>query len=420
MPTLYFWRQSLGLLLLVACSGCAHSPTPAATDASIVPTQDLCPDPPGQLLDCVAEFKLPVPDWTNRDLPREKREGGPKALLIPPNANEVWVAVLVGPPALRIYSLSSGEEVAQILLGEENLGAVEFEITADGKTVYVSQLESSLVYEIDAEAKSVRRVLPAYGEWPKILELSPDESMLYVSNWTSGNIAEIDLSSGALARDLPGTVVPRGLYATRDHSAVYVAGFGSGELLRIDRSSGESEVLFSEVASLRHIVADEERGRLYISDLKNARILVHDIKAGTTSPLAAVHPKPNTIRLSPDGRLLFVSSRGPNNPENWLDPGPAWGAISVIDAETGALLDLAVAGNQPTGMDLSVDGTKLVTSDFIDNRIRVYAVPASATFFAADPERLDAMKATLPKRNWSGWIPNDEVPPVSESPAPKE
>jgi len=297
---------------------------------------------------------------------------------------------------------------------------VEFEVTADGKTVYVSQLESSLVYEIDAMDKSVRRVLSAYGEWPKILELSPDESMLYVSNLTSGNIAEIDLSSGDLSRDLPGTVVPRGLYATRDSSAVYVAGFGSGELLRIDRKSGESTVLFSEVASLRHIVADEARGRLYISDLKNARILVHDMKTGTTSPLAAVHPKPNTIRLSPDGRLLFVSSRGPNNPENWLDPGPEWGAISVIDAETGALLDLAVAGNQPTGMDLSEDGTKLVTSDFIDNRIRVYSVPSTSTFFAADRKRLDEMQARLAKENWSGWIPDDEATPVPETPASKE
>ena len=248
MLPLFSWRQSLYLLLLTTCSACVHVSTPPATKAAVVTVDDSCPDLPGQLLACVAEFKLPVPDWTNRALPREEREGGPKAVLLPPNTDEVWVAVLVGPPALRIYSLTSGEELAQILLGEENLGAVEFESTGDGETVYVSQLESSLVFEIDAKAKSVRRVLSAYGEWPKILELSPDESMLYVSNWSSGNIAEIDLHSGELSRDLPGTVVPRGLYATRDNSSLYVAGFGSGELLRIDRASGESTVLFSEVA----------------------------------------------------------------------------------------------------------------------------------------------------------------------------
>jgi len=308
-----------------------------------------------------------------------------------------------------VYSQTSGKELAQIPLGEEGLGAVEFEVTADGKTVYVSQLESSLIYEIDRASRAVVRVLPAYGEWPKILELSPDESKLYVSNWTSGNIVEIDLATGALARDFPGTVVPRGLYATRDGSALYVAGFGSGELLRVDLVTGSTAVLFKEVASLRHIVADEERGRLFISDLKNARILQHSLSSGQTTVFAGIHPKPNTIRLSPDGRLLFVSSRGPNNPVNWLDPGPEWGAISVLNTETGALLDLFVAGNQPTGMDLSPDGQTLVTSDFIDNRIRVFSVPPSDTFIERAAPRLDTAQTELKKQGWEGWIPDDEA-----------
>lgn len=397
---------ALALALLLGCGATRDLPSEPLAAAA---PEDPCPEPQGQLLDCRLELRLPVPDWNDRALDRDKREGGPKALLLSADGEEVWVAVLVGPPAVRVYSRTTGQETAQIVLGEEGLGAVEFELTADGKTVYVSQLESSLVYEVDQASKEVLRVLPAYGEWPKILELSADETKLYVSNWTSGNIAEIDLATGSLARDLPGTVVPRGLYATRDGASLYVAGFGSGELRRIDLETGESHLVFADTASLRHIVADEDRGRLFVSDLKNARILTVQMDSGETSVFATVHPKPNTIRLSPDGRVLFVSSRGPNNPINWLDPGPEWGAVSLLDTDTGELLDLFVAGNQPTGMDLSADGRLLATSDFIDNRVRVFAVPDTASLLAGGGGRSAAASAELVKADWPGWIPDNEA-----------
>jgi len=35
------------------------------------------------------------------------------------------------------------------------------------------------------------------------------------------------------------------------------------------------------------------------------------------------------------------------------------------------------AGNQPTGLDVSPDGKKIVLSDFLDNRIRVYELKSS-------------------------------------------
>ncbi|MEE2828509.1 MAG: YncE family protein [Myxococcota bacterium] len=379
-----------------------------------------CLDLPGQLVDCRVAAHLPVPPWTDRALDREKREGGPKALLLPPGTDEIWVAVLVGPSALIVYSRSTGEALTRIPLGDEGLGAVEFEITADGKTVYVSQLESSLIFEIDRASKRVLRSFSAFGEWPKILELSADETKLYVSNWSSGNIAEIELATGELARDLPGTVVPRGLYATRDGRFLYLAGFGSGEFRRIDLASGDSELLFQDTASLRHIVADEERGRFFISDLKNARILTFDLASGETRVFATVHPKPNTIRLSPDGRVLYVSSRGPNNPVNWLDPGPQWGAITLLDAETGESLDLVVAGNQPTAMDLSRDGRQLVVSDFIDNRIRLFDLPDTETLRSGEGGRATQALTELPKVGWEGWIPDNELPPPPEDPEDPE
>ena len=125
---------------------------------------------------------------------------------------------------------------------------------------------------------------------------------------------------------------------------------------------------------------------------------------GVTVDFAAVHPKPNTIRLTPDGRVLIVSSRGPNNPVNWLDPGPEWGAITLLDTATGKPLDLFVAGNQPTGMDLSLDGRSLAASDFIDNRVRIFELPATDDLLAGHGGRSAEASGELKKVDWAGWV----------------
>ena len=56
--------------------------------------------------------------------------------------------------------------------------------------------------------------------------------------------------------------------------------------------------------------------------------------------------------------------------------GPEWGSIAVIDTATGDYLDAIIGGNQPTGLDVSPDGTMLAYSDFLDHRITVYTIPS--------------------------------------------
>ena len=362
-----------------------------------------CTDRPGQLVRCQRTFTLPVHPWTDRALPRDDREGGPKAVLVDAAAGELWVAMLVGPPALRIHDLATGQQKAAIELGE--LGAVEFAVSKDGDRVYVSQLESSTIFEIDRSARTVLREFPAGGDWPKILELSADGSALFSSNWTGGTVTRIDLTSGLVADSYEVGEVPRGLYATADGRSLFVAGFGDGDLRRIELETGKVEVIHDSTGALRHIVADEERGVLYVSDLRHAKILRVDLETLAVTEWASTRPKPNTIHLSPDGRVLFVSCRGPNNPESYLDPGPEWGAVLLLDTATGELLDAIVGGNQPTGLDLSADGSLLVFSDFIDNRLNLYDVPGSAELAAGGGGRASSYREDLIKPDWGGWIP---------------
>lgn len=104
-----------------------------------------------------------------------------------------------------------------------------------------------------------------------------------------------------------------------------------------------------------------------------SKIEVYDLKERKVQKTIPVFDKPNTIALSPDGKYLYVSCRGPNNPtEGYLKKGLVLGRVYVIDTTTDTVKEFWEAGNQPTGLDISPDNRYLVISDFLDHQIRVY------------------------------------------------
>jgi DNA-binding beta-propeller fold protein YncE len=148
---------------------------------------------------------------------------------------------------------------------------------------------------------------------------------------------------------------------------------------------------------MRHLVGDAESGLMYASDMARHHVLVVDTATNEVEVLADVDKVPNTIDLSPDGQVLYVSNRGRNNPETYYKPGPEWGTVVVIDTATGAYLDAIVGGNQTTGLDVSPDGTMLAFSDFLDNRVSVYRIPPFEELIAGNGGRWEAHLAEIAK-----------------------
>ena len=112
----------------------------------------------------------------------------------------------------------------------------------------------------------------------------------------------------------------------------------------------------SSGGALRHFAADEAKGVLYISDMANDNILLMDLATEEVSQFVDTESNPNTIDLSPDKKVLYVSNRGVNDPESYYNAGWEWGSILAFDTETGKILDAIVGGNQCTGLDVSDDG----------------------------------------------------------------
>lgn len=295
----------------------------------------------------------------------------PKQVAFTPDGKQIW-ASLLGGLGLQAFDSASGREIDRIRLGQ--YGAVEVIFNRDGSRAYASQMETASLYEVDTTTRKVRRRLNVNGTWTKVLALSPDERTIYASNWSSNDVSEIDLAAWKVRRVISTVRTPRGLYPTPDGRRLYVAGYGNGEIQRIDLASGRGKVLLRTGGAMRHLVGDGNT--LYANDMARARVYAVNLRTEAVRELARTDQKPNTMDLSPDGRLLFVSNRGANNPRSYYLPGPEWGSVLVLDTRTGRVLDAIVGGNQTTGLDVSNDGRRLAFSDFLDNRIRVYDIPA--------------------------------------------
>jgi YVTN family beta-propeller protein len=325
----------------------------------------------------------------------ELRSGSnPKQVAFSPDGRELWVSLLGG-RGVEVFDARTLRKRRAIRLGRH--GAVEVLFTSDGRTVYASQMETASVWEIDRRSFRVRRQLATRGNWSKVMALSPDERTLYVANWVSSDVSVIDLRSGRVRRLLKTVRTPRGLWPTPDGRRLYVAGFEDGELQRIDLASGRAKLLLRTGGAMRHLVGDREGRRLYADDMGTNEAFVVDLATERVRKLAATDNVPNTIDLTPDGRVLYVSNRGRNGPNYYL-PGPEWGSVLAIDTASGKVLDAMVAGNQTTGLDVSADGRLLAFSDFLDNRIHIFAVPPSRGAGRRRRGRAAAHRAELAKR----------------------
>jgi len=307
----------------------------------------------------------------------------PKGLAISPDNREVWVTALVTKPSIGIYNPRTGKKRGEVNLG--SAGAVEIIFNRAGTRAYASQMQTHRVYEIDVKKRAVRRTFNTGSPWTKVILLSPDEKRLYAANWSGDDVSVISMKSGKLIRRIKTADTPRGLYVTPNGKKLYVACFGEqtlkGTIQVFNLRTGKGRTI-GRGRAMRHMVADEQRHKLFTSDLGANCIWVTDLETDKTKLFAKTDHDPNTIDISPDGRVLFVSNRGKNNPVSYNLRGPEWGSVLLLDTVTGKPLDAIVGGNQCTALDVSSDGKLLAFSDFLDGKLRVYKVPPTDVLLA--------------------------------------
>jgi DNA-binding beta-propeller fold protein YncE len=220
----------------------------------------------------------------------------------------------------------------------------------------------------------------AGGKWGKVLLFDPGIDIVFLSNWSSKNISVIDILTRREVYRFDAGGTPRGLMLSKDGMFLYIAQYGlktdsdrSGTIAKFSFDSQKIIKSIGHKGAQRHIVMAKKSGKYYVSDMAGPSIYAYSSKDDSLLKKIRVYSHPNTIALSPDEKILYVSCRGRNNPaKGYLYKGNDMGRVYIIDTERDEVTEYREGGNQPTGLDVSDDGKYIVSSDFLDNAIRVY------------------------------------------------
>lgn len=290
------------------------------------------------------------------------------------------VLPLLDAPGIDVIDIHSGarSRIAPPEHAAKN-GFVESLVVPERNELWVSQMTTNTAYAFSLNDLAFKGGVKVSGSWGKVLAWDPVSRQVIFSNWNGRNVSIIDPETMRETASFPAGGFPRGLVLSDDASRLYVCQYGKntdadarGRLAVIDMKTRTIMKEFANPGAKRHILRDAARKLILVSDMARAWIELYDEDSLKLIKTIPVFSHPNTIALSPDGKFLYVSCRGPNNPKSYYLKGLQMGRLLIIDMETQAVAESIEGGNQCTGLDVSPDGTHIVLTDFLDNAVRVY------------------------------------------------
>ena len=298
----------------------------------------------------------------------------PKQVLFSPDS-KIIALPLLDDKGFDLFSVAEKKVIKRITPpNAEQLGFAEGLFIKDKKVFLVSQMTTGNLYEYSYPDFQLKRTIKTGGNWSKFIAYNPQKDILAVSNWLSNTVSLIDYKTGKLLKTLNTAAAPRGLLFTEKGENIIVLCFDGGKIQKFAVETGIKLVEKSvEKSAMRHIVPSISENLAYVSDMYYGKIYEIDTNTLEIIREVKVHNNPNTIALA-NGRWLFVSCRGKNNPVDYTLRSPENGKIYIIDTTTMAVERIFTGGNQPTGLDISPDGKTLCFSNFQDGNIELYSI----------------------------------------------
>ena len=298
----------------------------------------------------------------------------PKQVLFSPDS-KIIALPLLDDRGFDLFSVAEQKVVKRITPpNAEQLGFAEGLFIKEKNVFLVSQMTTGNLYEYSYPDFQLKRTIKTGGNWSKFIAYNPQKDILAVSNWLSNTVSIIDYKTGKLLKTLKTAAAPRGLLFTEKGENIIVLCFDGGKIQKFAVETGTKVAEKSvEKSAMRHIVSADTENRAYVSDMYYGKIYEIDTNTLEIIREVKVHNNPNTIALA-NGRWLFVSCRGKNNPVDYTLRSPENGKIYIIDTTTMAVERIFTGGNQPTGLDISPDGKTLCFSNFQDGNIELYSI----------------------------------------------
>jgi len=217
---------------------------------------------------------------TGKSLRRVPLGDEPEAFDISPDGKTLYVSNEDAAEASFIDA-ASGKKLQSIKVGQEPEGV---KVSADGKTLYVTSEVASLVHVIDvATAKITKNV--KVGKRPRRMALTPDGKELWVTNELGASVSIIATAThtvtdtiklevkGARAQD----ITPVGILMARDGKRAFVALGKANHVAFVDVASRKTTNLVLVGKRAWNVALDKAEARLFVVNGLSDDVTVVDV-----------------------------------------------------------------------------------------------------------------------------------------------
>ena len=234
-----------------------------------------------------------------------------------------------------VVDVASRKFVKKISVGSD---PEEFDISADGKQLYVSNEDVKTASSVDIANGKVDHIVPLSQE-PEGVAVTPDGKTLIVTCETGGDVFFIDVASFKVKGQLKVGPRPRSVAFLENGKVAVIPSESNGNLYVIDVAQMKvvNTVALPKGSRPMRVRVSVDGSKLYASTGRGGSVAVLDAKRFAVLDNIAVGKRPWGIVVSPDGKYLF-SANGPSND------------VSVVDLATNKEIAKVKAGDSPWGL----------------------------------------------------------------------
>ncbi|MEJ7606675.1 MAG: beta-propeller fold lactonase family protein [Bryobacteraceae bacterium] len=190
-----------------------------------------------------------------------------------------------------------------------------FDISKDGRLLYVSNEDASGVSILDIAAGRVLQTLPTGGE-PEGVMVSPDGKFVYVTSEEAGTITVVDTAAAKVVKTFKVGRRPRTIAITPDGLRAYANAENDGNVVVIDAVKHEATRTISlgqpGVIKPMSVLLSRDASKLYVSTGRGRKVTIVNTADDRIEASIEVGQRPWGIALAPDGKTLYTAN-GPSN-----------------------------------------------------------------------------------------------------------
>ena len=244
------------------------------------------------------------------------------------------------------------------------------QLTPDRK-ILVACTDSNAADLIDpATGKSVRRI--PLGDEPEAFDLSPDGKTIYVSNEDAGEASFIDFASGKVQRKVKVGGEPEGVKVSADGKMVYVTSEVANMVHAIDTATGKLVKNIQAGKRPRRMAFSPDGGQLWVTNELDASVSIidtvrHEVIGTIKFEVRGARPEditPVGIQISRDGKRAFVGLGRANH-------------VAFVDTASRKVTNLVLVGNRAWNVALDKAEKRLFVVNGLSDDITVVDVAAA-------------------------------------------